>query len=297
MSWIFIALLSHVSWAFGNIGDKFIVTNKIKNPYIYNIWLFITGIVAIVFIPFVDFHIPNLHQLLWVVLAAIMEYFSAFPYVKAIQMEDVTRINLWWVMIPLFCLIFGYLFIGESLTNQQFIAFALLLAGTILASIKFQRNLLKFSKAFWLAVLSCFGWAIYAIIFRYLTHEMEFINIYLCTHILGFIFGIIMLCFRKIRQANNIEMKNLTLKTGLIVFGVAQFGMIGTLLNAWALSLGKVALVYSMEGFQIIFVFFLTVIFAIFTKINLHEEMDIKNLILKALATIINVCGIIMLYV
>jgi len=297
MSWILIAILSHVSWAFGNIGDKFIVSNKVKNPYIYNIWIFMIGIVGVILIPFVDFHMPTSRQLLWVLLAAIMEYASAFPYIKAMQLEDVTKINIWYVLIPLFCFLLAYLGRGETLSGNQFIAFGLLILGTILASIKFSKNLIKFSKAFWLMVLSCLGWALYATIVRYLSLEMAFLNIFIFTHIFGFIFGVIFLFFRKIRDASRIEMKNINLKTGALIFCIAQMGIMGTLLNTWALSLGKVALVYSMEGFQTIFVFILTILFAIFTKINLHEELDIKNLLLKISAIIINFCGIVMLYV
>ena len=297
MNWITLSLLSHLSWAFGNIGDKFIVTNSVKNPYIYAIWCFLVGIIAVAIIPFIDFQIPNATQFLWILLAVAIEFSAMFPYIKAMQIEEVTRINIWWTLIPLFSLLIAYVTIGEGLSQNQAIAFVMLVFGTVLASVKFKRNLIKFSKAFWLMALSCLCFAVYATIIRHITQEIPFLDVFIWTHIIGLGLALMPFLFKKVREINSLELKDFNFKKAITIFSVVMTGLIGTWLNVWALSVGKVALVYAMEGFQSIFVFILTILFALFTTINLREELDKKTVILKIFAIIINLGGIVMLNV
>ncbi len=292
MSWIFIALASHLFWAFSNIGDKFVVANKVRSPYIYVVWTFLIGILAVFIIPFVDFQIPNINQLLWILLATIFEFGAMIPYVKAAKTEEITRIGILWALVPLIALVMAYFTIGENFSMNQWIAFFMLITGTILASVKFNQKFLKFSKEFWLMVISCFGFAAYATIIRYLTQEINFLNVFIYTHIIGAVLALIILSFKKVWNTNKEEIKNFNFKTILTIISISIIGIIGTLLNVWALSLGKVALVYAMEGFQAIFVFILAIIFSLFTSVNLHEKLDGKNIFLKICALLVNFAGI-----
>lgn len=292
MHWIFIAISSHLVWAFGAIADKFIISNKIKNPYIYCIWMFAIGAIGAVIALFTGFHILTLNQFLWVFLAIIFEFAAMFPYVKAVQLEDISRINILWVLIPLFSLIMAYLTMGEGLTNNQIVAFCVLIFGVILASMKFGKGTIKFSKAFWWMFLSCFGFAIYGTAVRHVSQEIGPLDVFIYTHILGALLALPFFFFKKIRDIHALEIKTFNAKTILIIFTSIFIGMIGTLLNIWALSLGKVALVYAMEGFQAIFVFILTVIFALFIKVYLREDLDKRNVALKVCALLINLAGI-----
>jgi len=255
------------------------------------------GIIAVAIIPFIDFQIPNATQFLWILLAVAIEFSAMFPYIKAMQIEEVTRINIWWTLIPLFSLLIAYVTIGEGLSQNQAIAFVMLVFGTVLASVKFKRNLIKFSKAFWLMALSCLCFAVYATIIRHITQEIPFLDVFIWTHIIGLGLALMPFLFKKVREINSLELKDFNFKKAITIFSVVMTGLIGTWLNVWALSVGKVALVYAMEGFQSIFVFILTILFALFTTINLREELDKKTVILKIFAIIINLGGIVMLNV
>ncbi|KKQ72122.1 MAG: integral membrane protein [Candidatus Peregrinibacteria bacterium GW2011_GWC2_39_14] len=295
MNWILIAISSHLVWAFGSIGDKFIIANKIKNPYIYCIWMFFVGGIGAILIPFFGLYIPTMEQFLWILLATVFEFAALFPYVKAVQMEDISRINVLWVLIPLFSLMMAYFTMGETLTNNQIIAFCMLIFGIVLASVKFGKGIVKFSKAFWWMALSCLGFAVYGTAVRHVSQEIGTINLFIYTHITGMLLAIPFFFFKKIRNIHTAEMKTFNLKTILIILAAIVIGIIGTLLNVWALSLGKVALVYAMEGFQAIFVFILVIVFALFIKVDLREDLDKRNVALKICALLINLAGIALL--
>ena len=93
MFWIFPALASHFFWALVNIGDKYIVGNRVKNPYVYLMWLNMIGILALALIPFVDFYMPEPRLLLWIALAGALWFFGGCENVDAVEISRATARN------------------------------------------------------------------------------------------------------------------------------------------------------------------------------------------------------------
>ena len=79
----------------------------------------------------------------------------------------------------------------------------------------------------------------------------------------------------------------------LLVLVVAVLG--GVLMNQLALALQQASLVFAMEGFQTFFVFSIAIFFTIFFPRILKEKFDLKNLILKLVALMFMVVGIVVL--
>jgi len=297
MLWILVALSSHLSWAFGNVGEKYIISNKIKNPYIYQLWAVLLVITSLVLIPFIQFEIPNTHQLIGVFLAAAFHFSAGFPYIKAIQEEEVTRINIWWFLIPIFSLVISWMILGEFLNGQQIVAFCILITATILASLRIGSSKIKFSKALWLMVLSCLLFAAQATTVRYLTafEGMNFLNVFVWTNLFTFILGVMLFGIKKIRKSSAEEFKTVDWKLIVWIFVLYLLNSLGFLLNTFALSLAPAALVFAMEGFQAIFVFIIVIILSFFTAASLKEELDLKNIILKIVTLVLGVVGILIL--
>lgn len=296
MTWIIIAISAHFFWALVNIGDKHIVANKVKNPYVYMGWLAFLGVLTAVLIPFVDFVIPTGIILFWVILGSALHLYAALPYFKALQIEEVTRINIWWQMIPIFSFVIAWFGLDEKFNLNLIIAFIILVIGGIVASLHFRKGEVKFSKAFWLMVISCAGYAVYAVIFRYTTQFIPFISAFIWMSVLMGVFALTLLISKNFRSAFKDETKKLTDKKLLsTVLGVSVFDNLGALFNIWALSLGPVALVFAMEGWQILFVFALALGISAYKPHILKEELDKKNLILKFTALVLMIIGIIMI--
>jgi drug/metabolite transporter (DMT)-like permease len=296
MGWIIIALATHLCWATVNVGDKYIVSNRIKTPYIYLIWITLIGGVSILLIPFVNFSLPTINQTIYLLLAAALYFFGGFPYIKAMQQEDVTRINVLWTLIPMFTLGLSWFTLGETLTQTQLKAFGILLIGAILASIHIKKRSIKLSKASGLAIIACLAYAGYTTAMKYITNDFSFLNAFIWTHIFMFGFAIITLSIKKVRNTAKTEFNKVDRKLGAAILSMGVLDHTGILLNTLALSLAPAALVLAMEGFQSVFVFLIVISLSILTKINLKEEMDTKNIILKVIAIAIGVLGIITLY-
>ncbi|MBT3538918.1 DMT family transporter [Candidatus Parcubacteria bacterium] len=295
MTWIFLAILAHFFWALVNIGDKYAISNKIKNPYVYLVWLTWMGIITVFLIPFVNFSIPPTNIMLLLILSAGVYFYGGLPYVKAVQIEEITRVNIWWNLIPFFSLFIGWIFIGEKLILSELAALFILVLGAVVASFHFKRRAIVFSKALWLMVIACFSYAIYAVIFRYITQVIPFVEAFIWFSLFMIIFSFSMFISKRFRKDFIREYKHLDFKLGGVVAGVSILDNVGIFFNIWALSLGPAALVFAFEGTQVLFVFIMATLLSIFFPKIIKEELDKRNVILKIVALVIMVVGILIL--
>lgn len=295
MFWIAIILTSYFFWSLVNIGDKYVVSNRVSSPYVYLVWLSLLGALSVVLIPFIDFFVPDMRMLLWIFLAAVFYFFGGLPYVKSLQIEDITRINIWWNLIPFFTLIISWLVLDEKLTATQLAAFVILASGSIVASLHFKYKNLVISKALPLMIVAGISYASYAVIFRYITQTVPFAVAFVYYSMFVALLSLTLFSFKKFRLAFAHDIKNANLKLGGTVLGLTIMEQLGILFNVWALSLGPAAIVFAMEGTQTIFVFFLAVIISLYYPKVLKEELDKGNIILKLVAIVLIVIGVVII--
>ena len=208
MNWIIFSVSAHFFWAVNNLMDKYIVDKKIKNPYIYIIWTGFFSLWSLALIPFIDFYIPAGKDLFLIFLAALAAFCGCFAYIKAVKMEEITRINIMWQLIPVFTFILAWIFFREMLSAQQLLAFVIFLIGGIIASLHIQKTKMSFSKAFWWMALTCLFYSFYAIILDSISVKMSAYLILVIFNIFDFLLSVIAYpFFRKqsqleLRQAN-----------------------------------------------------------------------------------------------
>ena len=290
-------MLSNMAWGLGTMFDKYILNNRAHNPLVYQFWITLLGLPILIFmIPFVDFVIPPWEIIGLIFLAEILSFTGDILYIYSVKDEDITRINMLWSLIPVFTLIIAWFAINQKLDTNELSAFAFLLLGSILASIHIVKGKkLKISKVFFKMAGACLLFAIATVIISYLTTQINFFNIFIWGYLC--LIPIMASLFLNQNFKRNLKksLKLLDKKTTALILTATQLGNAGSLLNIWALSLGPAALVFALEGFQMLFVFAITILVSLFTNIRLHEELDRKNLILKAAALIVVISGILTL--
>jgi drug/metabolite transporter (DMT)-like permease len=293
MLWIFLAISAHFFWALMNVGDKYIIENKIKNPYVYLVWVWLLSIVVVAIVPFIDFYMPEMKLMIWLTIAGALWFLGGLLYIKAVQIEEITRINIWWNLIPLFTLFIGWIAINQRLNYIQIFAFIILIIGAIIGSVRSQGKKIVISKAILLMLVACLFFALYAVIFSHITTSTSFIVAFVWISILLSLFSLSLFVSSKFRKDFVQELKQLDGKLGAMVISISLLDHLGIFFNAWALSLGIAALVFAMEGFQVIFVFALTVLISFIYKSNvLKEELDRKNVMLKLVAIVFMIIGV-----
>ena len=297
MLWIILAILAHLLWALGNLGDRYVMDKKLKSPYFYTITGLIVGcLISLLFFPLITFDWIAWPLVIGAVLAGIGFILGTLFYIKAIQIEETSRINVLWVFIPIFDFIFGWLLLGEKLSGRQLLAFIILSSGSLIACLHWRGGRWKFSRAFILMLVACLFFSSYDIIMRYLTQQASFSLLYLITSSSMLLWLIPIVSAKKFREKYQSEFKSINWQLIFIIIFIAICSRFGLFLNTRAISLGPVSLVSALEGFQTIFVFVIAALLTIFVPRIMKEEFDRKNLVLKLAALVLMLGGIAVLY-
>jgi len=292
MSWMFISISAHLCWALANLGDKYLVSKRIRNPYVYVLWLYQLSVVpVVVLIPFVDFFVPSGASLVWLMAAGILWAFSGMPYIKAMQIEEPSRINMYWSLIPVFILLFSTLFLGERFTHVQLFAFVLLVFGSVIASVHAKGKGLSFSRAAKLMIIATLGFSIQITIMDYVFATVPFLVGFIWFSLFGAVAASVIALSPWIRSEYVRELKRMS---GIVKIGLPTVVLIdlsGTALSQLAISLGPAALVLAFEGSQILFVFLISTFLSLFYPHIIKEDLDKRNVFLKLTALIFVIAG------
>ncbi len=248
------------------------------------------GLMCLIIFPFVDFKAFDAGFLFWVGVNVLLFFVGNFFYYKALQVEEISKINIYWSFIPFFTFIIAWFLLGEKLSIQQIIAMGFLITGAVIAGLNIKNSAIKLSKGFWLMAIACFAYALSAVIIRFLTEDNSYMLVLFWSGVFFSIFPAIPFLSKKMRRGFSADFKDP--KICLFVFVFALFDTFALILNYFSVSKGPVALVYSMEGFQIIFVFIMTAFIAYFTKIDLQENFETKNVFVKIVALFTMIIGI-----
>ena len=209
----------------------------------------------------------------------------------------------------------AYFLLKENLNPQQYIAFIFLIIGSFLVSLDFQRHgawhwlkkklhlekrfsMPHIRKALWVALPSAALFGISHVLAKYVYTQTEFLTGFIWTRfgsLLAVIFLLLIplnreLIFKDLKK--NKKKKKQAKKTGVkFLFGQACGGS-AMLLIQYAIFLGSVSLVTSLQGVQYAFVFLIILITTLFFPKFLKEEITKEIFIQKIIAVIFIFIGL-----
>lgn len=292
MNWLILGIGSHWFWAVENVATKLMLGNKIKNPYIFLILLTVASVIILPFFLISNLTAPSASALAWLVLASAFYVMGGLPYTKALQLEEVTRINILWSAIPIFSLAIGWFALSDHLSTVEFVGMSVLILGAIAAALTKGEVKIKLSRAFWLMMLSCFCFAAYGVIVRYVSRQISFITIFFWTTLFNALIALSFIMIKKFRTELRSALAVSNKFFWLAILFIALGADAGIFLNQWALSLKPGALVYALEGFQILFVFVLAALIQLKRPTWLQESFDKINLMFKFFGFVLVMLGV-----
>ena len=133
MQWFFIALGAPFLWALVNISDQYLVekytTGKRGSGGLVLFSSLIGIFVAIAIGIFVNglFSVPLLDKILLITTGGITIAWIIL-YLFTLEIEDVSAVVPWFLTIPIFGYVFGYVFLGETLSAQQLLGSLIILS-------------------------------------------------------------------------------------------------------------------------------------------------------------------------
>lgn len=296
MHWLFLGIVGYIFWSIVIIISKYLLIDRVKNEYVYILNSVFLSIFTLLILLFFPLQIPSLQLFLFIIPAAFLYLAGGIPYLRALQIEEVTRISVLWNLIPLFSLGLGYVLFGVSLSSREMLGLLLLVFGAIIAS--FHRDVLRmrFSKGFWLMLISTLCYALYGVLIHQISDDISFISSYFWLQLCMVAIALVSLLFPSLRRSFITEMKSMKTSTYSMIFLNNIFDDLGILFTTWALLVAPAALVFSLEGVQAVLVFIFTYLITCFTSIDIQEDIQTSNTLLKILAILFVIAGLYFVY-
>ena len=313
--WLPLALFAYISIAGSSVIDKIIVGHKIKDPLIISFYVAIIGsfsvaVLAIGLLPYPFAHdfrfaLPSPSYLAIILGSGAFLQLGLLCSYAALKRDEATRvIAAIGAASPIFTLIFASIILHEQLKPIYYVAFALLLLGAIVISVRRHKAI---GASFGLAILAAAFMAMQTVLAKLVYAHHQFISSFVLLSIGGVIYAfILLLLFPRIRlEALDMlphrsimgrKTKNKPKRTpiGWLIFNSA-IGSIGVLALNLAVKLGPASLVNALRGVQYAAIFIIALIFSRTVPQLLQEELSQSSINQKLLGIVIIGGGIILL--
>jgi len=298
------ALCAPFLWGLTNIFDQYLVEKYSVGKrgsgglvlFSSLIGIFVAGLIYI-FTPEV-FSISTLDKFLLIITGGITIAWVIL-YLFTLEIEEVSSVVPWFLTVPIFGYILGYIFLGETLTTEQILGSIVVLFGVLIISIDFSGKKTKFKwlPAFYM-LIACLLVSGAGIIFKYVTVGENFwVSSFWEYAGLGGIGVIIYFLVPRYREEFSLMNKTGGIKIFTLNTVSEVFTIIGNLLTNYAILLAPVAMVYLVSSFQPAIVLLMTLFATKFFPSVAKENMQENVLLPKIIAIIIMIIGSIFLFV
>ena len=306
MSWFLIALGAPILWAVVNIADDYLVSKYSQKEkerssgglvlfssliglvVAFFIFIFTSGVWAVSFVDKILLFITGGLTIVWIIL-----------YLYALEIEDISAIVPWFLVVPIFGYFLGYIFLGETLTKYQIMGTVIVLFGALINSIDFsgEKRKLKKRPVFYM-VLACIAIAVSGVIFKFVTIEGSFWVSSFWEYLGLGVFGVFIYIlapkyrseFHHMRKIGGIKILSVNIISELM-------SIVGNLMTNFALLLAPVTMVYLVSSFQPAIVLILTILGTKFLPHIITENISKKVLIPKILAIVVMIIGSFFLFI
>jgi drug/metabolite transporter (DMT)-like permease len=321
--WLIVAIISYFINAGVYVGDKFLLSKKIHSSVAYafyvGIWSFLN-----IFLLFLDPWVPNLQEFILDLFAGLIFLATLIFWYKALHQSEATRVvPIVGALTPVFSFILGFVFLGEQLTERQLLAFAILIIGGVLISVKHTKfyeaqEVLNRAKAVFgnalggihaayrptqrlvvNSIVAAFFFAAFYVLIKYVYTTQPFIGGFVWSRLGSFVGVNLMLivpAWRKLILERHVgqsgKPKNLA-----FFFLVRIAASVAFILLNRAVSLGNVALINSVQGAQYIFLFVIVLFLSSKYPKVLKEEVGGAVLFQKIVGGLLVAIGLYMLTV
>jgi len=296
MTWLFFALLAPFLFALTNQIDKILLARYFTHVKATTLLFYTVIISAVIAVGIVIFKpsvltVPMLDAAL-MFTAGIIFYFAIRPFVKALSIEEASRVIPIFQIQPVLAYLFGIVLFGEMLSLPQALAGVIIVAGALLINLDLD-NRRKFKLVvFGLVASSCLFYMLESATFKFVGGNYGFWDAsfyqFLGTAVAGlFVYG----TSRDYRA----DFKKVSKQGGVRVFIGATLSAVlsmgGRMAFNYSLLLAPLVMVQLVQGTQAIFVLIIGTLLALFIPRYGKENISRKHMIQKIVSIIIVFAG------
>ena len=301
MLWLVVAVVSYLLLAVVALADKFFITGPVGNAKLYAFYIGILQLLVFLLLPFVDFSIPELNQIILALLAGICFMLGLFWFFRGLQEFEASRVvPAIGALLPVIIFAVFFIFSGNRVLPKpaELLAFLLLILGGVLVT---YRKILPF-RGFKFPLLAASFLAFYFVAAKYVFEGQSFWSGFVWIRTGSFLVGLSFLPFvyREIIKDVLKREKSFSIKTTSLFFLNQLMGSLGNILQAWAVALAPlvyVATITALQSAQYAFLFIFTILLSLkFPKI-LKEEFSGRVIFQKIFAIFLIGAGLAILAV
>jgi uncharacterized membrane protein len=311
--WLLLAIIAYSIFSLTGVVDKLVVSNKLKNPLTVSFWVSLYGIPSALILlvglwpatwaePF-RFHAPSLDGITLITAAGMLLQLSLMLGYMALWRGEASRVvPTVGASTTIFSLVFAYLILGERLPFISYGAFALLLAGALIISV---RRGHWGGWWFWLALAAGAAAALQAVVIKVVYGFNHFIssiallglgNIIVCLILLALVPAVrheaLAAIHPKPARRRGTQIKRLAGAGAVWLFINNLIGSAGVIILNLALKLGPVSLVNAMKGLQYVGIFVIALLLGRTHPKLLKEELTGQTIGQKLLSIILIGLGV-----
>ncbi len=292
MLWLIIIVIAYFLNAVATTTDKFLLSKKINNPAVYAFFISALSGLAIVLAPFGMKFIYSPAQIGLDLLSGVAFTFAYLFMFKALSKNEASRITPFmggWQ--PIFVLILAMIFLGEVLSWQGFVGFALIMIGTIVISR--QKATTKNKGGYTLALIATLLFAISYTMSKYIFVSQDFVTGFVWSRIGTALGALLFLFSAQNRHDIKAQLSSKDKQSGgLFLFG-QTCGAVSLVMVNYAISIySSVAIINALRGLEYVFLLIITSTLAFKFPNVLKEKFTTKILIQKIIATALIVAGL-----
>jgi bacterial/archaeal transporter family protein len=298
MSWVLVAIIAYLILAIVNLADKFILEQVVPGAKTYTFLVGVSGLLIFIIAPW-TLSWPGWN--LWLATILTGAFFSAallFLYYALKNSEASRVITLVGGTVPIITLIFSVIFFKETFSLKEMVAILFLVAGTIVISLTNTEKTIWFKVKEWfhianskkgkstlLSLLASLCFALYWVGTKYAFNNQSFFSALIWIR-LGSFLAVLGLILRKKDRRNikkDLLKSNQKKQNKFIFFGTQGLAAVGSILQNYAVALGSVVLVTSLQGLQyafiLIFIYLLSLFYPKIIKEDYSKSIMIKKII------------------
>lgn len=301
-SWFFLALVGPVLYGVINHIDKNLLEKYFKEDGVGTLLIY-SVLLSSVLVPVALFMDPTVLQVShsnMAVLAGVaaLDVVLLWAYLKAMESDEPTVVIIYYQLIPVLGLVFGYLLLGEVITHTQLVAMVITLVGTGVVAFELNEDKIIFKKkTAGFMLIACTCWALEGTIFKKVALEENLWRSIFWEHLVLGIFGLGLFCFVPKYRKGFLKQFSTGKQDGrpAIIVGVnivsEMLYMTGSVAMASASLMVPVALLLLVNSYQAVFVMVIGVLLAVFFPKLATEKVSGRHLMQKVIAIAITGVG------
>jgi drug/metabolite transporter (DMT)-like permease len=293
-----VAIIAPLLYALTNHIDKILLEKYFKEGGVGTLILF-SSLLSAFAIPVILIGDPAVlavsgANIALLAFVGVLNVFLLWCYLQAMFEDEASVVIVFYQLVPVLGLVFGYFILGEVISSGQLLAMVIIIAGTSIVSFEIgDGNKIAFRRRtvlYMLAASSC--WAFESVLFKRVALEEDVWRSLFWEHAMMLLVGVMIFAFVPKYRRNFIGALRANSKN-ILALNVANEALYitGNIVVAFAYMLAPVSLVLLAESFQPIFVLLLGVLFTLFLPGISRERISAAHFSQKLAAVVMTGLG------